>query len=47
MILKIQKNEVVPADCVLLISSDFKNHKAFIETKNLDGETNFKQKVII
>lgn len=47
MILKVLRNQVVPADSVLLISSDFNTNKTFVETKNLDGETNLKQKQII
>ena len=41
---KIKKNEYFPADCVLISSSDKKTHNCFVETKNLDGETNFKIK---
>ena len=43
-IVKIKKNEYFPADCVLISSSDRKTHNCFVETKNLDGETNFKIK---
>ena len=43
-IVKIKKNEYFPADCVLISSSDKKTHNCFVETKNLDGETNFKIK---
>ena len=39
-IVKIKKNEYFPADCVLISSSDRKTHNCFVETKNLDGETN-------
>ncbi len=42
-IIKVNNNEFFPADCVLLNSSD-KNHNCFVETKNLDGETNLKFK---
>ena len=42
-LLKIKKNEFFPADLVLLMSSAPKN-QCFVETKNLDGETNLKHK---
>ena len=42
-IIKVNNNEFFPADCILLNSSD-KNHNCFVETKNLDGETNLKFK---
>jgi phospholipid-translocating ATPase len=37
------KDEYLPADIVLIKTSD-KNGECFIETKNLDGETNLKSK---
>lgn len=36
-------NQIVPADCVLIASSDSRG-TAFIETSSLDGETNLKVK---
>ena len=42
-ILELNLNDVIPADIVLLESSD-ENEMCFIETANLDGETNLKQK---
>lgn len=42
-IIRVRSGEEVPADCVLLSSSDEKG-LAFVETKNLDGETNLKPK---
>ena len=39
-------NDVIPADILLLESSD-PNKLCFVETSNLDGETNLKQKSII
>lgn len=45
-IVKVNKNEFFPADLLLLASSDFRKGQCFIETKNLDGETNLKAKVV-
>ena len=42
-IVKISKDEYFPADIVLLYSTN-KNGVAYVETKNLDGETNLKYK---
>jgi phospholipid-transporting ATPase len=42
-ILKIYKDEYFPADICLLYSTN-KNGLAYVETKNLDGETNLKYK---
>lgn len=44
-IIKVNKNEYFPAD-LLLIKSANQNGIAYIETKNLDGETNMKHKKI-
>ena len=46
-ILKVKKGEYFPADCVLISSTDKKTHGCYIETKNLDGETNLKLKASI
>lgn len=46
MIVRVNKNEFFPADLVLLGSSDFKKGQCFIETKNLDGETNLKARML-
>lgn len=42
-IVKVQNNEYFPADILILRSSEPKG-QCFIETKNLDGETNLKHK---
>lgn len=42
-IIKIQENEYFPADVLILRTSEVKG-QCFIETKNLDGETNLKHK---
>lgn len=42
-IIKVHENEYFPADILLFATSDAKN-VCFIETKNLDGETNLKRK---
>ena len=46
-ILKVKRGEFFPADCVLISSTDRKTHGCYIETKNLDGETNLKLKTSI
>ena len=45
-VLKISRDQFFPADLVLLGSSLYKKGQCFIETKNLDGETNLKSKYI-
>ena len=42
-VIKVRNDEFMPADLVLLKSSEPKG-TLFIETKNLDGETNLKIK---
>jgi phospholipid-transporting ATPase len=44
-IIKIQNNEYFPCDLLLVGSSDVKG-VGYVETKNLDGETNLKHKVV-
>ena len=41
--IKIKQNDAIPADILILATSE-PNGICFIETKNLDGETNLKQK---
>ena len=42
-IVKVEENQYVPADMILLHSSGTKG-TCYVETKNLDGETNLKLK---
>lgn len=42
-ILYIKRGEKIPADC-MLISTDYDDGSCFIETADLDGETNLKRK---
>jgi len=42
-IIQIRKNEPIPADCVLL-QTDSDKGECFVETKDLDGETNLKRR---
>lgn len=45
-LVKVNKNEFFPTDLVMIASSDYRKGLCFIETKNLDGETNLKSKII-
>lgn len=44
-IVKVEENQYLPADLLILKTSDPKG-ACFIETKNLDGETNLKHKMM-
>nr|XP_033783628.1 probable phospholipid-transporting ATPase VB [Geotrypetes seraphini]XP_033783629.1 probable phospholipid-transporting ATPase VB [Geotrypetes seraphini] len=44
--LKLECNEIIPADILLLFSSD-QNGVCHIETANLDGESNLKQRQVV
>ena len=41
-VLKVQENEAIPADLIILKTD--KDNICYVETKNLDGETNLKHK---
>ena len=41
-VLKVQENEAIPADLIILKTE--KDNICYVETKNLDGETNLKHK---
>ncbi|KRX06108.1 P-type ATPase, cytoplasmic domain N [Pseudocohnilembus persalinus] len=43
-IIKIEKNQQIPADMIILYTSN-SDGKCYLETKNLDGETNLKTKM--
>jgi phospholipid-transporting ATPase len=45
-LVRVEKNEFFPCDLVLLAASDYRKGQCFIETKNLDGETNLKAKLV-
>jgi len=44
-IVKIHRDEGIPAD-ILFLHSSLKSGLCFVDTKNLDGETNLKEKLI-
>lgn len=44
--MQLQCNETIPADILLLYSSD-QNGICHLETANLDGETNLKQRRVV
>ncbi|KAM9578781.1 phospholipid-transporting ATPase VD isoform 3-T4 [Guaruba guarouba] len=44
--IRLSRNEIIPADMVLLYSSDL-NGICYIETASLDGETNLKQRQVV
>ena len=45
-LVKVNKNEFFPSDLVMIASSDYRKGQCFIETKNLDGETNLKSRIV-
>lgn len=42
-LIRVNQNEPIPADLLIVKTADPKGN-AFVETKNLDGETNLKNK---
>lgn len=44
--IRLSRNEIIPADMVLLYSSDL-DGICYIETAGLDGETNLKQRQVV
>ncbi|CAD7959407.1 unnamed protein product [Amoebophrya sp. A120] len=46
-VIRVKKGQQFPADLLLLASSDKDREQVFVETKNLDGETNLKTKVCL
>lgn len=45
-LVKVLKDTFFPCDLILLASSEYKKGQCFIETKNLDGETNLKGRFV-
>ena len=45
-IVRVVCNDVIPADMLLLHSSDV-DGRCFIETSNIDGESNLKQRAVV
>ncbi|KAJ6250449.1 putative phospholipid-transporting atpase [Anaeramoeba flamelloides] len=43
----VEKDRVLPADIVVISTSDVQDNLCFIETSNLDGETNIKERVAL
>ena len=46
MVVKVVNEEFFPADMVFVKSSDSTRGVCYMETKNLDGETNLKHKIV-
>jgi len=46
-IVKVEKDQFFPADLLLVASSNYKRGVCYVETKNLDGETNLKPKNVL
>lgn len=43
-VVKVMENEMIPADMVILATAS--NNVCYVETKDIDGETNLKHKVV-
>lgn len=46
-VVRVLKQEIIPADLLLISSSDMKKKQCFISTENLDGQNNIKTKQVI
>ena len=42
-VVKVKENEMIPADMVILSTAS--NNVCYVETKDIDGETNLKHKI--
>ena len=45
-LVELHSEDTIPADLLLIHSSDQSTHTCFVETANLDGETNLKQRFV-
>ena len=45
-VIRVEKNKFIPADLMLMASSLFRKGQCYLETKNLDGESNLKSMYI-
>ena len=45
-LIKVKRNEIIPADLFVICSSN-KDHFFFLQTSNLDGESNLKQREVL
>jgi phospholipid-transporting ATPase len=45
-LVQVTKNQFFPCDLLCIAASDYRKGQCFIETKNLDGETNLKNKFV-
>lgn len=45
--IRVRNNEEVPADVIIISTSDLETGGCYVETKNLDGETNLKSRKLV